>query len=193
MPRRSEKSENFVSGLAKFLTILFVFLVAREIATPKQKSSSSPIIGCRSNLQNLGTGVEMYAQDYGRYPTELSQITPDYFNILPQCPKAMSMTYAYRKTRAMEFQCTAHPEDESLECKTKLLRLTRLQYTNPADISDQERVTELVCHSGTPYTFVGYRDSYEIFCSGENHKSSSVLPDYPRYNGATGINLGSRP
>ena len=82
----------------------------------------------------------MYAQDYGFYPTELSQITPDYFKTLPECPEVMSMTYAYRpvaKARGAKFQ-----------------------------------------------------DTYEIYCSGKNHESSSALPDYPRYNGVTGVDLG---
>ena len=191
MGRKSEKrTVAFVSGMAKFLVILFVFLVVREIVTPRRRSSSSPIIGCRSNLQNLGTGVEMYAQDYGCYPTDLSQITPDYFKTLPECPEVMSMTYAYRpvaKSKGVEFHCTTHPGGGSQDCKTKLEHLARLWYTDPSEIPEEERVTELVCPTGTPYTFVGYWDTYEIYCSGENHEA---LPDYPRYNGVTGVDLG---
>ena len=196
MGRKSEKKTvAFVSGLAKFLVILLVFLVVREIVTPRRRSSGSTLTGCRSNLQNLGTAVEMYAQDYGCYPAELSQITPGYFKTLPECPEAMSMTYGYRmdaKARGADFRCSGHPEGESREYDAKLQHLARLRYTDPSKIPEEERVTELVCPCGTPYTFVGYWDTYEIYCSGENHESNSALPDYPRYNGVTGVALGVR-
>ncbi|MDQ7825763.1 MAG: ankyrin repeat domain-containing protein [Candidatus Eremiobacteraeota bacterium] len=50
---------------------------------------------CRSNLMNIGTGLEMYSSDHeGRFPRELREITPDYLKAIPCCPSAGKDTYS---------------------------------------------------------------------------------------------------
>jgi type II secretory pathway pseudopilin PulG len=49
---------------------------------------------CRSNLKNIGTAFEMYSTDWsGKYPTALSQLTPNYLKTIPECPSAGLITY----------------------------------------------------------------------------------------------------
>jgi len=42
---------------------------------------------CCANLKNIFTAVEMYSADHrGKFPTELSQLVPEYLSGLPTCP-----------------------------------------------------------------------------------------------------------
>lgn len=53
------------------------------------------LISCKSNLKNIGTALEMYAADnQGRYPRELGDLTPNYLKIIPNCPKPQTNTYS---------------------------------------------------------------------------------------------------
>lgn len=54
----------------------------------------SPLTGCKSNLKNIATALEMYASDHdGHYPVRLGQLTPVYLKTIPTCPAAGRMTY----------------------------------------------------------------------------------------------------
>lgn len=56
--------------------------------------------GCKTNLKMIATALEMYSSDNsGRYPPELSRLTPNYLKMIPNCPCASRDTYseAYRK------------------------------------------------------------------------------------------------
>ena len=54
----------------------------------------SPLTACKSNLKNIGTALEMYSTDYdGRYPINLSRLTPNYLKTIPECPRAGRVTY----------------------------------------------------------------------------------------------------
>src|SRR5687768_4989061 len=49
---------------------------------------------CRSNLKNIGPALEMYAADWnGKYPTSMSQLTPNYLKTIPECYAVDKMTY----------------------------------------------------------------------------------------------------
>lgn len=52
------------------------------------------LTGCKSNLKNMGTALEMYATDWsGRYPNSLDKLTPNYLKTIPDCPSAGTVTY----------------------------------------------------------------------------------------------------
>ncbi len=94
-----------VLGIFAMLAAIFVpsFLGARE---------QGQLTGCKSNLKNIGTAMEMYYTDNplplwqrknpnttnpveGLYPRSLDKITPSYLKTLPTCPKAGRCTYTY--------------------------------------------------------------------------------------------------
>ena len=53
------------------------------------------LTACKSNLKNIGTGLEMYSTDWsGRYPEDIDAITPDYLVRIPECPSAGTDTYS---------------------------------------------------------------------------------------------------
>ena len=80
-------------AIATFLVaVLAAILVPNFIRARAQGSVPG---GCKSNLKNLATSLEMYASDNQRhYPQKLSQIAPNYLRIIPQCPSAQSDTYS---------------------------------------------------------------------------------------------------
>ena len=63
---------------------------------PIRPRNQGQFTACKSNLKNLGTGLEMYASDFaGLYPASLSQLTPNYLKMIPQCASAQIVTYEY--------------------------------------------------------------------------------------------------
>ncbi|MDO5296826.1 MAG: hypothetical protein Q4F00_09360 [bacterium] len=60
------------------------------------------VTGCKNNLKNIGTALEMYSCDHaGRYPERLSALTQGqnggYLKHIPTCPAAGKGTYVYTK------------------------------------------------------------------------------------------------
>ena len=52
------------------------------------------LTACKSNLKNIGTGLEMYSTDWsGHYPRNLEALTPNYLKTIPECPTAGRVTY----------------------------------------------------------------------------------------------------
>lgn len=50
--------------------------------------------GCKSNLKNFGTAMEMYSTDWsGKYPTKLAMLTPNYLKTIPECPVTGTASY----------------------------------------------------------------------------------------------------
>lgn len=66
---------------------------------------------CKSNLKNIGTALEMWSTDNsGRFPTQLSQVAPNYLRIMPTCPAAGKDTYS------ATFQSAANPDAYTVFC-----------------------------------------------------------------------------
>ncbi len=66
---------------------------------------------CKSYLKNIATALEMYASDNrGDYPNSLTQLTPNYLKIIPNCPSAQRDTYSE------SYQVHRHPDAFSLLC-----------------------------------------------------------------------------
>jgi len=77
--------------------------------TTTQKST---VLSCEFNLKNIGTALEMYSTDNsGRYPTALSQLTPNYLRIIPTCPQA------HRNTYSQAFVSASNPDAYTVICQ----------------------------------------------------------------------------
>lgn len=71
-----------------------------------------PLTACKSNLKNLGTGLEMYATDWaGQYPPEIAYITPNYLKTIPTCPSAGKDTYS------RSYRVHHEPEHYTVVCR----------------------------------------------------------------------------
>lgn len=107
-PRPSEEDMQkeigrFVNGigfgqlLASFGSAAPVAPLVAAIAFPRflQTRAEALIGACTSNLKNIGTALEMYSTDNaGRFPTQLSSLTPAYLKVVPTCPSARKDTYS---------------------------------------------------------------------------------------------------
>lgn len=77
------------------------------------------LTACKSNLKNIATACEMYSTDFGgKYPTNLSALTPNYLKTVPECPAAGTDTYSstYKSSTDpdfYEFACSGnhHQQD----------------------------------------------------------------------------------
>lgn len=70
-----------------------------------ESQAASLAAGCKANLRNIGTGLEMWAvENGGHYPDSLEQIVGDHLEAIPACPAAETDTYSatYRKYKRLE-------------------------------------------------------------------------------------------
>ncbi len=69
------------------------------------------LTACKSNLKNIATANEMWSTDNsGRYPTRLSQLTPEYLRTIPTCPDAGKDTYSEK------FVSSQNPDNFTVVC-----------------------------------------------------------------------------
>lgn len=76
-------------------------LAAVAILTPyviRPRHSGSLLGACGSNLRNLGTALELYANDWqGEYPAALTRMAPEIIRLVPPCPVSQQ-PYRYWRT-----------------------------------------------------------------------------------------------
>lgn len=71
---------------------------------PRPSGRGNP---CSSNLRNIGAALELYAQDnHGRFPRDMSQLTPTYLKAISSCPAAGRVTYSYVESHGDRSVCT---------------------------------------------------------------------------------------
>lgn len=84
------------------IAILSIVVPVLIIALPflfDSHSGGKELAGCRSNLKNLGTALELYSTDNsGRYPASLAMLTPQYMKSVPTCPSRNYGNYSYTQT-----------------------------------------------------------------------------------------------
>lgn len=68
---------------------------------------------CRTHLKEIGTALDSYSKAHGdRYPTSLSELTPQYLQSLPHCPADDRSSYGYLHS--------THPEIYTVYCQGSL-------------------------------------------------------------------------
>lgn len=71
------------------------FFFALPAGRMRSTRAQGQLTGCKSNLKNLATALEMFSQDHqGLYPSELGALVPGYLKTLPNCPSARQDTYS---------------------------------------------------------------------------------------------------
>lgn len=114
----------------------------------------TPSQECESNLKNMATAVEMYSTDFsGRFPREISQVTPDYVKTLPTCPAAAANTYSYT--------VSADPDGYTFVCAGANHTADGVapnfpQYTMAAGLLT-ERVEGAISRPPSPWAVLSYR------------------------------------
>lgn len=96
---------------------------------------------CQANCKNIGTALEMYADDNnGAFPAKLEMLVPDYLRAIPTC--------------------SAH------EAKIELIRRKRPGYNDTYQVSDDFSAYTFYCGSRDHDT-VGVQDNYPQYNSRE--------------------------
>ncbi len=84
------------------------FIPARNHGSPN---------ACKSNLKNLSVSMEMYAQDWGHYPSRgLAQLTPKYLKAVPKCPAAGTVTYTLELGPGATYNTQSYQEYYLVRC-----------------------------------------------------------------------------
>jgi len=89
--------------LIELMIVIAIIAILAAILIPSfvRARAQSQLAACESNERNMGTSVEMYANDNnGNYPTaalSAAFFTPTYMRTLPVCPSNAS-AYAYSGT-----------------------------------------------------------------------------------------------
>ena len=83
--------------------LIMVGSVGAAIMVPNfiRARGQGQLTACKSNLKNIGTGLEMWSTDYGgEYPDQLGQLTPNYLRTIPTCPSAGKDTYSAKYSKS---------------------------------------------------------------------------------------------
>lgn len=86
--------------LAECMMLLFIAAVLYATIIPNflRASACGSGTGCKSNLKNIATALEMYAYDNkGEFPSKVDQVTPNYLKVIPTCGSAGENTYMYAR------------------------------------------------------------------------------------------------
>jgi type II secretory pathway pseudopilin PulG len=97
-----------------------VTAVLGAIVVPNYISSQSRggITACKSNLKNIGTGLEMYSTDWdGMYPTTFAALTPNYLKTIPECYAAGRVTYTLQTGENVAYNTAGFKDYYFLQCE----------------------------------------------------------------------------
>lgn len=120
-------------------------LVADQFGGVPMELTNGCSVGCNSNLKNIATALESYSVDNGgRYPSELTELTPQYLKIVPKCisrtPSELGKrTYARMGVEFNEYayQQRAEPDGYLISCQTGV-------HPSPKGYPQYDSVTGLV-------------------------------------------------
>ncbi len=82
--------------LIELMIVISIIGVLAAILTPNfiRSRAQGQVTACKANLKNIGTALEMYAHDGGgRFPTVITDLTPNYLKMIPTCPSVGYGTY----------------------------------------------------------------------------------------------------
>lgn len=106
-------------ALIATIGILVLFYPAKSLlATLQRNNAIQKYNGCKSNVTNIGTALEMWCGDHQeQFPPSLNDLMPKYLKSIPTCPAANADTYSgdyrlemppYSKMQVYRFHCAGH-------------------------------------------------------------------------------------
>lgn len=85
------------TGLPQIVVLAVLVCIVLAIYVPnltRSRIDSPPPTACRSNLRNIATALEEYAnENHGHFPPSLQSLVPRYLKAIPSCPSVGSVTY----------------------------------------------------------------------------------------------------
>ncbi|MEW6280071.1 MAG: prepilin-type N-terminal cleavage/methylation domain-containing protein [Candidatus Eremiobacterota bacterium] len=82
--------------LIELMIVIAIIAILAAILVPNfiKARAQAQLSGCKSNLKNIGTALEMYSTDFGgHYPPSLDELEPNYMKEIPDCPSFGDDTY----------------------------------------------------------------------------------------------------
>lgn len=80
------------------MIVIAIIAVLAAILVPNfvRSRSQAQLTGCKENLKNMATAVELYSNEYGNYPDvgALHLLTPNLLTKIPTCPATGVDTYS---------------------------------------------------------------------------------------------------
>lgn len=96
---------------ANLLNLTLLLTLASLGSGLVERQAETNLTGCRSNLKNLATALEMYSSDHGgRYPLTLKELRGPYLHKMPTCP-VTGTDYSD------SYSVTTHPDGFSFGCR----------------------------------------------------------------------------
>ncbi|MBI2252670.1 MAG: hypothetical protein HYU63_08055 [Armatimonadetes bacterium] len=81
--------------------LITIILIGISIPIISRIRAQGQASACKSNLKTIASALEMKSIDYGgKYPANLSSLSPLYLKIIPTCPSAGADTYTNGYTSA---------------------------------------------------------------------------------------------
>ena len=83
--------------LIELMIVIAIIAILAAILIPNYTHARAQgiVTACKSNLKSIATATEMYGSDnVGRYPTNISQLNPQYLKAIPTCPSIGATTYS---------------------------------------------------------------------------------------------------
>jgi hypothetical protein len=100
-------------GLCALLLVTGAVILPRFFAPNVRRA----ITGCKANLKNIGTALEMYSTDTGgSYPRSLTALAPKYFKTIPFCEAAGQPNYKVYFGRSAPFNAGGQEDYYFVEC-----------------------------------------------------------------------------
>ncbi len=99
--------------LIELMIVIAIIAILAAILVPNfiRARAQGQVTACKSNLKNIGTALEMYSTDSsGRFPTTLTNLTPNYLKNIPTCPSLGSNTYT------AGFTAASNPDSYTVVC-----------------------------------------------------------------------------
>ena len=111
-------TSGLLTGTIVFGLLLFFGTLASSLFFYRPHHTVGQLTACKSNLKNLGTAMEMYSTDWsGKYPTEITMLTPNYLKTIPECPTAGEVTYTLQTGENTVYNTAGFQDYYFLQCE----------------------------------------------------------------------------
>ena len=161
--QRNSRGNLFLAAIAfmGMATLAAILVIPRLFIRPRNGGQLS---SCKSNLKNLGTGLEMYAYTRVNLPVEPSAFCPTHGSTGP------CANYGRRLLQ-----------------EASLFRDQHQRW--PKDLEEMRLPQKLLAcpYGGASLVYSLVQETYSLCCGGLNHRQYSLPADRPAYDGIVGL------